>query len=308
MVTGIAGDIGRSIAEILKSEIKDVYIIGADINKNFPYKLFCDVFIEGLSINHQDYLNFLENCVKKNDLLCIIPTSELEIRFFNEKRITHILDVPLVIASNSIMDIGFDKLKTVHFLSENGLYYPESIIAKDFNDNLPLPCIAKSRTGAGSKQIFIVDQGNYELIMKMYPEWIFQELILPESEEYTCCIFKSKKGNVKTIILRRILSGGRTGYAEVVYDEKINNLLLQIAKIVEFYGSINVQLRLSKGEPKIFEINPRFSSTVKFRNMLGFKDLIWSLEDIISEIDEIDYNMTEIIGKKLFRADKELIY
>ena len=29
----------------------------------------------------------------------------------------------------------------------------------------------------------------------------------------------------------------------------------------------------------IFEINPRFSSTVLMRNYLGFTDLVWSIEE-----------------------------
>ena len=44
-------------------------------------------------------------------------------------------------------------------------------------------------------------------------------------------------------------------------------------------GSINLQLRMVEGVPMLFEINPRFSSTVEFRDEFGFKDLIWSLED-----------------------------
>jgi carbamoyl-phosphate synthase large subunit len=54
----------------------------------------------------------------------------------------------------------------------------------------------------------------------------------------------------------------------------------------------------------IFEINPRFSSTVLMRNYLGFTDLLWSIEEkfglktkknkikvskIISRYDEINF-------------------
>ena len=54
----------------------------------------------------------------------------------------------------------------------------------------------------------------------------------------------------------------------------------------------------------IFEINPRFSSTVLMRNYLGFTDLLWSLQEkfglkltenkiqigrIISRYDEINF-------------------
>ena len=29
----------------------------------------------------------------------------------------------------------------------------------------------------------------------------------------------------------------------------------------------------------IFEINPRFSSTVLFRHLMGFEDVLWSIQD-----------------------------
>ena len=36
---------------------------------------------------------------------------------------------------------------------------------------------------------------------------------------------------------------------------------------------MNIQLRMKDGIPFIFEINPRFSSTVYIRSIIGFPDL-----------------------------------
>ena len=60
-------------------------------------------------------------------------------------------------------------------------------------------------------------------------------------------------------------------------------ICLQIANEWNLKGSINIQLRLIDNKPIIFEINPRFSSTVYMRHKLGFKDLIWSLADFYNE-------------------------
>ena len=55
---------------------------------------------------------------------------------------------------------------------------------------------------------------------------------------------------------------------------------MQIAESLDLFGSINIQLRLVEKEgPMVFEINPRFSSTVGMRHMIGFSDLIWSIEE-----------------------------
>jgi carbamoyl-phosphate synthase large subunit len=62
---------------------------------------------------------------------------------------------------------------------------------------------------------------------------------------------------------------------------------IKIAKKLELNGSINIQLRLHEGLPYIFEINPRFSSTVFIRSELGFNDVAWSLGDKTT-LDEFD--------------------
>lgn len=42
---------------------------------------------------------------------------------------------------------------------------------------------------------------------------------------------------------------------------------------------MNVQLRLTDHGPRVFEINPRFSSTVLMRHRLGFSDVLWAIDE-----------------------------
>jgi carbamoyl-phosphate synthase large subunit len=42
---------------------------------------------------------------------------------------------------------------------------------------------------------------------------------------------------------------------------------------------MNVQLRLTAAGPRVFEINPRFSSTALMRHRIGFSDVLWSLDE-----------------------------
>ena len=52
---------------------------------------------------------------------------------------------------------------------------------------------------------------------------------------------------------------------------------MKIADELNLIGSINIQLRKSKNRIAIFEINPRFSSTVFMRSLVNFNDVLWSL-------------------------------
>ena len=77
-------------------------------------------------------------------------------------------------------------------------------------------------------------------IRKKKGNCIYQELLLPNDQEYTCGVFRSKQGEIETITFKRKLSGGRTGYAEVIINDEIDNLLHEISNKVNFHGSINV--------------------------------------------------------------------
>jgi len=43
---------------------------------------------------------------------------------------------------------------------------------------------------------------------------------------------------------------------------------------------MNVQLRLTDKGPRVFEINPRFSSTVLMRHRLGYCDVLWAMDEV----------------------------
>ena len=42
---------------------------------------------------------------------------------------------------------------------------------------------------------------------------------------------------------------------------------------------INIQFKIQNNQIKIFDINPRLSSTIKMRDLLGFKDCLWWINE-----------------------------
>jgi len=176
------------------------------------------------------------------------------------------------------MEIGFDKYKTAEFLRENDLPYPWTRIAAA-GAPPEFPCILKNRTGCGSKDVQILTDKTYNDRVPSSEEDVFQEWIAGDGAEYTCGLFRSSAGKIRAIILRRKLRGGVTGCGVVEERAVIEDLLYALAEKLKLLGSINVQLRLREEIPYIFEINPRFSSTVRFRHKLGFTDVLWSMQD-----------------------------
>ena len=135
-------------------------------------------------------------------------------------------------------------------------------------------------------------------------ELIFQELLIPSKKEVTCAVYRFKNKKIKVIQLMRKLKESYTSWAKVIKNQKIEKLCKKIAEEIDFFGPANFQLILTKKGPMIFEINPRFSSTVLMRNYLGFTDLLWSFQEkfglkltenkikigrIISRYDEVNF-------------------
>lgn len=304
LVTGCGGDIGFGIGKILQQENIANLLIGCDVHTDHPASTIFDKCTVVVRVDNPSYLKTLESVVKEHKIDIVIPTSEPELRFFAKNKINSISNVPLIMANQKALEVGFDKYKTAEFLKENNLPYPWTQYVKD---GLPqeLPCIIKDPSGCGSKNIHIVDKENVEFYSSTQNDGIWQELLLPDNQEYTCGVYGTNAGEIKTIIFKRTLQGGFTGKGEVVQNSEIKSVLIKLAKALELKGAINVQLRLTDKGAIVFEINPRFSSTVVFRHKLGFKDLLWSLKEKFNE--KID-DYVPLNGRiKFYRISEEVI-
>lgn len=307
LVTGIAGDIGNGIGRILRDCDFVEKLIGCDIHdEHMGMHIFdaCEIVPRASSPGYLDALRKLKD---KVGLDAILVTSEPELRFLNGLAAQGVeVDLPLVMANHESMVIGFDKLQTAEFVAGLGCPAPWTRIAAD-HDPVGYPCILKSRVGAGNQGVYLVkDAALAGAYRTLFPDFIWQEYVAGEDNEYTCGVYGCADGEIRTIIFRRRLVSGVTGYAELIENQAIDSLCATVAKAMNLRGSINIQLRLSAAGPMIFEINPRFSSTVVFRHKLGFSDVLWSLQEQILGKKTV-YQLTHPRGTKLYRAFDEVI-
>ena len=279
LVTGCGGDIGLAVGRILQETKIADSVVGCDIEEDHAGRVFFDRCFVMERAASPKYRERLMQLVEDEQIDLVIPTSEPELRllyanhFFGRRAL-------FLMANDTALEIGFDKYKTAEFLREHDLPYPWTQKALDGAPR-ELPCILKSRTGCGSKAVHVLTEETYHEGTVYHEDDIFQEWIAGEEEEYTCGLFRSASGEIRTMILRRKLRGGLTGCGTVEENPAIEALLTSLAEVLELRGSINVQLRLRDGVPYVFEINPRFSSTVRFRHQLGFSDVLWSMQDSV---------------------------
>jgi carbamoyl-phosphate synthase large subunit len=292
LVTGCGGDIGQSIGKILLKSKYTKNLFGIDISNKNAAQFIYPNFSIGVPFTHPDYLQRLELFIDEHDIDLIIPIAEPELRFFSEQNILKgIGKAKMITASALALEIGFDKFKTAEFLKRENLPFPETFLAKSLKRIDNFPVILKSKTGSGSKDIHKINSIEDFLFhtKNTIDDYVVQEFISDEKGEFTCGVFRSSSKEIRTQIFKRELTGGYSGYGQVIKNKNITTLLENISKKINLRGSINVQLRIKDTIPYVFEINPRFSSTILFRHLFGFEDLIWSIEDLM------DHNLSEYI-------------
>jgi carbamoyl-phosphate synthase large subunit len=308
LVTGCGGDIGQSIGKILLKSTYTKNLFGIDISDKNAAQFIFPNFSVGVRFSFSDYLSRLEEFIKSNSIDLIVPIAEAELRFFSENNILdHIGSAKMIIATAKALEVGFDKYKTAQFLKDEGLPFPNTKMAMDLKTIDTFPVILKSIRGCGNKDIHKIHTMDEFLFYTRtnIQDFVVQEYIPDSKGEFTCGLFRSSNGEIRSQIFKRELHGGFSGYGEVIENKTITSLLEELALKLNLVGSINVQLRMHEDTPKIFEINPRFSSTVLYRHLFGFEDLIWSIEDRLG-LELSDYRQ-DAVGRKFYKGYQEYI-
>ena len=290
LITGIGGDIAQSIATILAESRPEFRLIGVDMNDRHAGYLFVDELFKVPAASTIEYTDSIKILIREYSVDIVIPTSEQELAVFQP--LIDEMGGSCISVGAKVIDIGIDKLKTIDFIASLDISVPWTIKAegatpKDF------PCIFKSQKGSGSKNVFIVENQKDALFFaNKFPGSIFQELLKPDNQEITCAVYRAKNGKITVLQLLRELTGGLTGWAKVVSNNKVLEMCESVAAGMNLYGSINIQLRLTDKGPRIFEINPRFSSTVLMRHRIGFCDLLWAIDE--AQGLEVDFPSIEV--------------
>lgn len=282
LITAIGGDIGQGIARIVREAYPSWRIIGTDIHLRHGGSLFVDKYVNGLSASDPKYIDRLSSIVQSESVDICLPTMEVELLRILDTNIRKIGDANLLMPSETAVRVGTDKLETAQFIAKIGLPVPWTIPVELRTADTKYPCIFKPRLGGGSKGVFVCNSESEAVFLKgRFPNSVLQELLLPSTTEITCVIYRTRLGETSVLQLLRQLASGMSSWVEVVEFEEVTRQCIEIAESLDLCGSINVQMILTESGPRIFEINPRFSSTVLMRHRLGFCDAVWAIEECL---------------------------
>ncbi len=311
-VSSVGGDISQSIISIIRSSYPNAVIWGSDLHAEHAGVYQVDYFELSPRFDSDGFLPWVEDLVSANSIDFFIPINEGELSRLAElsenQRKSVLGNSNLIWAGELAVRIFGDKKKTSDFIQRAQLPVTRDFRKVSDIDVSDFPVLVKPNQGAGSRNVFKCNNAK-ELDAALYfvADPIIQEFLDVDNSEYTCAVFRAGSGVTKVLSLRRRLSGGTTSWAIADFNLTVDSICRQLAEKIDLNGSVNVQLRIVDGIPKIFEVNGRFSSTLALRDLLGFKDLLWSLGDM-NGFDSFDpsKNQGRIVYKSVIGNVKNL--
>lgn len=286
LVTGAGSGVGQGIVKALRISDLPVKIFAADIAPMNAALYRADEAVIIPRVEHENALERILDLLQQHRIDVVMVGSEFDLEFFSSHKvkIESQTGSSVIAAPPETVAIANDKWLTAEFLRKAQQPYAETYLPKNCEDAIHIaekwgfPVVLKTRRGTSSRHVHIVRDG--ETLKKLFPETptpILQRAIdIPSSElgsEYTCSVFKTSDGMMLgPFTARRTVKGGTSWHIEVAPFEVLYAPLLSIANALEFPGSLNIQLMLTKKGAIPFELNCRFSGTTAVRAHFGFNE------------------------------------
>lgn len=286
LVTGAGSGVGQGIIKALRISQLPLTIISADIAPMNAALYRADEAVIVPRVESEGSLEEIVDILVQNRVDVVMVGSEFDLVFFsmNKGLIESRTKALILTAPIETVQIADDKWLTAEFLRKKGLPYAQAWLPSEIDDAVRVagewgyPVVLKTRRGTSSRHVHIVK--DRQMLMECYsstPLPMLQRVIdIPASKlhtEYTCSVFKLPDGKILgPFTARRTVRGGTSWHVEVARFNELDELLLAIGHAVDFIGSLNVQLMLTKDGPVPFELNARFSGTTAVRAYFGFNE------------------------------------
>lgn len=187
--------------------------------------------------------------------------------------------ITVILPRAEFIKMCLDKYIQMKKLKQTGILVPKTSLASESFKKMNFPLVIKPRVGRGSRGLRVIKskrelQETLKDISNDLGNFLVQEYV--DGTEYTVSVVVWRDGKVQAVVPKEIISKkGITKLAVTRRNLKINTVCRNIQKTFKANGPFNVQLKINKedGRPYIFEVNPRFSTTITLTIKAGVDEL-----------------------------------
>lgn len=266
--------------------------------KKYGYRVLCadmDPTAAGLYLSDRgfvipkaddpSFIGAIKNICLTESVDVVIPLVDEELIAVSQLTIP---GVTILVPRTEFIKTCLDKYKLIQELKRYHIPVPETKLGNETPGDIGYPCIVKPRSGRGSREVEILhSEEEYKAWLfrtcNQSDRFIFQQYLT--GPEYTVSVVVWRDGQVQVVVPKKIIvKKGITRLAVTKHDSIIEQYCSNIQKYLKADGPFNVQLRCNEnsGEPFLFEINPRYSTTVTLTIMAGIDELHGLIQQAIN--------------------------
>lgn len=284
------------LIKYFKEAIKDKgNIYAADMQNSAPSLVEADKAFIVPSIYEDNYIEFISNICKTENISALISLNDLELPILSRNReLFNKIGVKLIVSSEKVINITFDKYETAKFSKKIGIDTPATYITLDSALNainkrkIFFPLIIKPRWGSASIGIEIVKtieelKLSYKLQSIKLKETILAEaskkavneaILIQEfihGQEYGVDIINDLETNYKATIVKKKISmrSGETDKAVTVNEPKLIELGKKIGENLKHIGNLDCDFFFANNKFYLLEMNSRFGGGYPFSHEAG---------------------------------------
>ena len=236
--------------------------------------------------NDERFIDCVRDIIRKEKVDVFIPLVDEEILKSYQLK-DEFPDLNILLPEYEFSKTVLDKWNLIKVLEYCNLPYPKTYLASDSKADLDYPFIIKPRVGRGSRNVMEINKAIQVEAYKTLTCLAYDNILLQEKikgKEYTVSVVVNKVGDVLAVVPKEVINKrGITITAITRENSEICSLCVDIQRKLKPNGPFNVQLiQRDDGVPVVFEINPRYSTTISLTMDAGVNDIEMLTENLKS--------------------------
>ena len=306
-------------------------VFAIDMSDTAPAMVDADVAITVPSVYDINYIPSLIEIIQIHKINAIISLNDLELPILSRHlKYLQSTGVKVLVSSESVIDIAFDKIKTFNFIKSIGLKTPLTFTSlKEANDALKTnkityPVVVKPRWGSASigidfpetyEELNLSFKLQHIKLKKSILNIVSQQdannaILIQENmngQEYGLDIVNDFEGNYFGTFVRKKINmrSGETDKAISVIDDRFNKIGEIISSNLKHIGILDCDIFVSNNEFYILELNPRFGGGYPFSHEAGINIAAIYIDWLFDEKDIKQHNKYKS-GMLFSKCDKIL--
>lgn len=246
-----------------------------------------------------EYLDVMTEIICRNQVRVLVPLIDEELLKAWEIRARVGRELLLALPTEGFVRLTLDKGRMAREFGEAGISVPRTMrLTEALADGGPvrLPAVVKPNRGRGSRGVVVLrDETDFHRhVHALGPDKVGDHIIQDyvEGVEYTVSVVASSDGRLLAVVPKQVIEKrGITRAAVTRRNEAITDVCRRIQQRFRADGPFNVQLILDRdGRPVVFEVNPRFSTTVSLTMAAGVNEVEMVIRDRLGEsVEQADF-------------------